>query len=107
MRFGRKRAPRPDSLLRGRSTKRRRIVLKSSESKGCGFRTLLQEQDSLKVVAEIGGGDLERFCLRRIVKLNACLLETQDREPKELAHKLDVGAIRFRRADSRHTGRGF
>ena len=47
-----------------------------------GFRTLLQEQDSLKIVTEIGGGDLELFCLRRIVKLNACAFAS-GRNPRQ------------------------
>src|SRR6266850_2614285 len=47
------------------------------------------------------------LALDRVIELNLRVLKTHHGVTVELAHKLDVGRIRLRRADGWHTSRGF
>src|SRR5438128_1910012 len=66
---------------------------------------LFAEEDSQKVVAEVGRGERDRLGLGRVIELNLRAFETQHGVTVELAHKLDVGRIRLRCAEDAHRWR--
>jgi hypothetical protein len=58
-------------------------------------------------VAEVGRREEDDLGLGRVIELNLRALKAHHGVTVELAHKLDVGRIRLRRADGWHTSRGF